>query len=146
MKKTIRKGISVVLALVMILSLSCMVFASEATKTATRGGNTLTGYLTYWAQESVGGGSGDMEMSASWSGGKVQKIYATAEVVDFVTGDSLKTISNNASNASSVMATGLVGILNTTKVTVFGCGEIRDTFSLLVYPTIYGTYGKSDGT
>ncbi len=87
-----------------------------------------------------------MYIIASWSGNKVAAIYATAEVVDYLTGESLLNISKNSRDATTAMSEAVVGIVNTRKVTVFGCGEIRDSFSLLVYPTIYGTYGKSDGT
>lgn len=144
--KTIKRIVSVVLALVIMLSLSCMAFAAEATETTTRNGNTLTGFVSYFAQESQYGAAGDMDVSATWTGSKVAAMYATAEVVDYVSGESLKKVSNNASNTTSVLATSYVGILNTRKVTVFGCGEIRDSFSLVVYPSISGTYGKSDGT
>lgn len=144
--KTIKRCISVVLALVIMLSLSSMAFAASDTKTKERSGNTLQGIVSYWSQESLYGGSGDMDVSATWTGSKVAAMYVTAEVVDYLTGESLKSISNNERNTTSVMAMSLVGILNTKKVTVFGCGEIRDSFSLAVYPTIYGTYGKGDGT
>ena len=147
MKNTaIKRCVSMILALVLMLSLSCMAFASGTTKTATKGGNTLTGTLTYWAKEFQYGADGDMDISATWSGSKVAAMYVTAEVVDYLTGESLKTISDNKSNTTSVMKVAVVGIVNTRKVTVYGCGEIRDSFSLLVYPTIYGTYGKGDGT
>ena len=72
MKNTaIKRCVSVVLALVLMLSLSCVAFAVETTKTATKGGNTLTGTLAYRSKESQYGGDGDMDISATWSGSKV---------------------------------------------------------------------------
>ena len=46
--KTIKRIVSVVLALVIMLSLSSMAFAASDTKTKERSGNTLQGIVSYW--------------------------------------------------------------------------------------------------
>lgn len=144
--KVFKRSVSVLLALVIMLSLSSMAFAAEKTTTATYGSDTLTSYLAYWGAESQQAASGEISLDVTWSGSAVGSMWATVEVVDYYTGESLKTISNNASNTTRVSTFSWNSILDTRRVTVFGCAEIRDPFSLTSYPTIYGTYGRSDGT
>ncbi|HCX92815.1 MAG TPA: hypothetical protein DGZ34_09115 [Lachnospiraceae bacterium] len=138
MKKYIKKVIPLILTFVLILSLSCVAFAVDDTKTATHGTNTLTGTLTYYGKNDAG--AGELDMFSKWDGSAVRGIYATAEAVDYLTGKSLKIIQNSLLNSTGTCdAFGWTDF--TQKVTIYGCGEIRDSFNLVVYPTIYGTYG-----
>lgn len=119
-------------------TLSCVAFAVDDTKTATHGTNTLTGTLTYYGKNDAG--AGELDMFSKWDGSAVRGIYATAEAVDYLTGKSLKIIQNSLLNSTGTCdAFGWTDF--TQKVTIYGCGEIRDSFNLVVYPTIYGTYG-----
>lgn len=142
-KCLIKRFFSVAMVLTLVLSMSSVAFAASDTETATKNGYTLTGFVDYWGKDPSDGAAGEVYISASWSGNNVRGIYASGEVVDYLTGASLKTLSNNKANATSVYAETFHNVPYTQRVTVYGCAEIRDSFSLVAYPTIYGTYGNA---
>lgn len=135
-----KKLCSAILVVAVLLSVSCVVFAASDTKTSTRNGNTLTGDLSYYASTGKYD-NGEMYLNVSWSGSKVSKMVATIEVVDNLTGESLKKIDNSKTDTTFVATSAFVAIPSTQQVTVYGCGEIRDSFVMMVSPTIYATYG-----
>ncbi|MDR2712234.1 MAG: hypothetical protein LBB91_03865 [Clostridiales bacterium] len=136
-----KKVIALVMAVVMILTLSVPALSAYDRKTLRTPYGTLTGTV-YVFNDAPNGVLFGIEGSVN-SNSKFNTMYGSIEVFDYNTGARRGTKQHYYSYNDNFVS-GNYWLSNSAcplPVTVYGCAEVRHTNSYAVYPTLYGTYG-----